>query len=176
MRKIIYSTIIATMSATIMFGQPVLAAIPEIDLESMTNEELIELRDSINEKIAENGGDNIIGSGVYKVGKDIESGSYKLIRNSNDESSLWAYIFDNETEYNSDKNGEVGMYSCYIQIDSSNDGEREETSMQLSDGQILLIEQGSAIIEKLNASWVPDDTGKETTEESKKDYKQLLQE
>lgn len=161
MRKRIYSTIIAVASSMIMLVQPVCAEIPEIDYGSMSNEELITLRDTINEKIAENGGDNIIGSGVYTVGEDIKSGSYKLIANINDGSSVHASIFDSAEEYNSYKNNEGGMYSSWFILSrTSDDGGSEQTSIQLSDGQVFLIEQGSAIIEKIKASWMPDENDK----------------
>lgn len=51
----------------ILCGVSLLTAIPvmasDIDLSSMSTEDLVALKDSINEEIANRGGDNIIGEG-----------------------------------------------------------------------------------------------------------------
>ena len=44
----------------------------------MSTEDLVSLRDSINAEIANKGGDNIIGEGVYTVGTDIKAGNFKV--------------------------------------------------------------------------------------------------
>lgn len=43
---------------------PVMAS--DIDLSSMSTEDLVALKDSINEEIANRGGDNIIGEGLIQ--------------------------------------------------------------------------------------------------------------
>lgn len=170
MRKRIYSTAIALLSCATILAQPVSAKIPDIDMDNMSAEELVELRDTINEKIAENGGDNMIGAGLYETGIDIKSGLYKLTVNDNDGSSLWIKIFNNKDDYNSYQKGEGANYisSMILSKAYSENEENESTSLQLLDGQVLLIEQGSAVIQEIKSSWMPDKGAKTDKKEKLK--------
>ena len=49
-----------------------------VDLESMSLEDLISLKDAVNERIAAKGGDNVIGQGTYVVGTDIKAANFKI--------------------------------------------------------------------------------------------------
>ena len=60
------------LGMSLLLSTPIMADVPDIDLASMSTEDLVSLRDSINAEIANKGGDNIIGEGVYTVGTDIK--------------------------------------------------------------------------------------------------------
>lgn len=62
--------------ACLLVATPVMAS--DIDLASMSTEDLVALKDSINEEIVNRGGDNIIGEGTYVVGTDIKAGNFKV--------------------------------------------------------------------------------------------------
>ena len=66
------------LGMSLLLSTPVMADVPDIDLASMSTEDLVSLRDSINAEIANKGGDNIIGEGVYTIGVDIKAGNFKV--------------------------------------------------------------------------------------------------
>lgn len=62
----------------LVVATPVMAEAPDIDLASMSTEDLVSLKNSIDSEIATRGGDNIISQGIYEVGVDIKTASFKL--------------------------------------------------------------------------------------------------
>ena len=61
--------------ACLLVATPVMAS--DIDLASMSTEDLVALKDSINEEIANRGGDNIIGEGTYVSEQTLKLGLSK---------------------------------------------------------------------------------------------------
>lgn len=149
------STVIAAIAlATTMMVTPVFAYdAVEIDMDElreMNTEDLISMRDAINSVIAEKGGDNIIGSGVYEVGTDIKAANFKLtcIKGG---SSVYVTLYENKEAENS---GDSILYQG-IRNDE-NTGTSEAVNLNLKDGEILSID-GTAIIEDASGSfWAPD--------------------
>ena len=142
------STIIAAMIlATSMIATPVYAAdTAGLDLDSMSVEDLVGLRDTINAKIGEKGGDNIISQGVYEVGVDIKASNFKVINVKDDQFNI--YIYASKEDYESYTTSEqILLYS-----DDTDGG-----IMNLKEGEIVSVTSGSAVIEEIsNASWMPD--------------------
>lgn len=129
---------------------PVMAEAPDIDLASMSTEDLITLRDSIHSEIANRDGDNIITKGLYVVGTDIKAANFKVFYygDASDENDcVNFYIYDNKDNYdNYEMDGQVLLYS-----DDKNGG-----ILNLKDGQYVSVSTGSAIIEEVNPSWKPE--------------------
>lgn len=122
-----------------------------IDLDSMDLNALIELRDLANEKIAEKGGDNTIGYGVYEAGVDIKATSFKVtpIPNGSD-TYLNFYIFANREAYESlDDSGSLSL-------DSNEEDGFQVGNLNLKEGQIVWLTNGAAILEESKPSWAPD--------------------
>ena len=117
-----------------------------LDLDSMSVEDLVLLRDAVNQKIGEKGGDNIIGEGIFEVGVDIKAGSFKVICNSDDMVNF--YIYDDKEAYDSlDMSQQVLVH----------EGDKECGILNLKNGQVVSVSLGSAIIEEVNASWAPEE-------------------
>ena len=47
------------LGMSLLLSTPIMADVPDIDLASMSTEDLVSLRDSINAEIANKGGDNM---------------------------------------------------------------------------------------------------------------------
>lgn len=122
-----------------------------IDLDSMDLNALIELRDLANEKIAEKGGDNTIGEGVYEVGVDIKATSFKVTPIPDDSSDyVNFYIYPNREAYEAYENSDQLLLYNNEEY-TSNFG-----ILNLKDGQIIALSTGSAILEESKPSWAPD--------------------
>lgn len=143
-KKMIVASMIAAVT---LFTAPVQASEQSaIDYDSMSVEDLIALRDEINSKIAEKGGDNIITKGDYEVGVDIRAGSFKVFCSGDD--CVNFYIYDSKEDLeNYESSQQVLVYN-----DDTAGG-----MLNLKEGQIVSISTGAAIIEEItNASWMPD--------------------
>ena len=113
-----------------------------IDLESMDLDKLLSLKDKINEVIADKGGDNVIGIGLYTVGTDIKAGKYTVKCYNSDQVTF--YIYDDENAYNEYSGDMLLLYP-----------DDECGMLNLSNGQIISVYTGSAIIEESKPSWAP---------------------
>lgn len=117
-----------------------------LDLDSMSVEDLVLLRDAVNQKIGEKGGDNILPEGTYEVGVDIRPGSFKVY-------CCPGYSYSRLNMYeNKEKLGDYDSYA-YVQV-STDDG--DAGLVNLDEGEWLDVIGGSAIIEEVNASWTPE--------------------
>ena len=140
-------SIVSMVLAIGLIASPVMASEQStIDYDSMSTEELVALRDEINAQIADRGGDNVIGQGVYEVGVDIKATNFKVI--CNDEKYVNFYIYDNKEKYQS--------YDVDSQLLVYNDDDGGGV-LNLKEGQIVSLTNGSAIIEEIKPSWAPEE-------------------
>ena len=99
---------VSVILCTVMLNTSIYAS--EIDLSSLSMEQLIDLRTSINTFIAENGGENVIGKGTYEVGVDIMPGYYKIVCSKN---AGYGFInvetYPTKEEYENNENWEVSQ-------------------------------------------------------------------
>ena len=131
---------------------PVMADAPDIDLKSMSTEDLMSLKDSIDSEIGTRGGDNIIGQGTYEVGVDIKAANFKLTSVQNaDYTCTYIYIYDSKEDMEADK--ESDDYIIHYDIEES--GTVKSANLNLKDGQFVKISGDSAVIEETKASWQP---------------------
>lgn len=122
-----------------------------LDLDSMSVEDLVLLRDAVNQKIGEKGGDNIIGEGIFEVGVDIKAGHYKVCGASDYEGYTTLETYANMDDCKNQEN-EIESLDLY----GSEEG-YDKGNLSLKDGQFLLIWRGSAVIEEIDASWAPEE-------------------
>lgn len=145
------------LGMSLLLTTPVIADVPDIDLASMSTEDLVSLRDSINSEIANKGGDNTIGVGTYIVGTDIKAATYKVSAVKNGYTGWTAfYIFKNSDEYEDYKGGNYDAGDVVIQLYSDEDDHDQTGNLVLKDGEILYIDRGNAIIEEVDPSWKPE--------------------
>ena len=145
-------TIIASMVlVTSLLATPVMAENNfGVDLESMSLEDLISLKDAVNEQIAAKGGDNVFGAGVYEVGKDIKAASFKLICYEGTELTD-VFVYENEDAITSNK----PIFRDYLNYDDKKTSQ-ESCVINLKDGQILKT-TGTLLIEDAStAFWAPE--------------------
>lgn len=146
-------TIIASMVlVTSLLAIPVMAENNfGVDLESMSLEDLISLKDAVNEQIAAKGGDNVFGAGVYEVGKDIKAASFKLICYEGTELTD-VFIYENEDAMTSNE----PIFRDYLNYDDKKTSQ-ESCVINLKDGQILKT-TGTLLIEDAStAFWAPEE-------------------
>ena len=141
----------------IVCGLCLLAATPvrasDIDLASMSTEDLVALKDSINREIANRGGDNVIGEGVYTVGTDIKAGNFKVTPMKGYDGRTSFYIFKDSAEY---EGGNYDAGDCVVDLDSYEEGNTDSGNLILDEGEILYIDRGNAVIEEVDPSWKPE--------------------
>lgn len=145
-------TIIASMVlATSLLATPVMAESNfGVDLESMSLEDLISLKDAVNEEIASKGGDNVLGAGIYEVGVDIKASNFKLTPYEGTSSGELC-IFANGTDTD---DGEKVFHKWVYYDEEKN--VQESIVVNLKDGQVLKT-GGSLIIEDATKSfWAPE--------------------
>lgn len=141
------SFIVALIVGLSLITYPVFGS--EIDLTSMGSEELIQLRESINQELASRGEEGAsVGSGVFVAGVDIKPGMYKIQNTYEGWSNVYVYksIEDLEKEEYSDSHEYAFIHEAPFDDDSCN--------VSLEDGQILVI-VGSGIIYPFSPSWAP---------------------
>ena len=146
--------ILSVILASTMTMTPVYAT-ENIDLDSMSVEDLVALQKKISEKLEEmNWKDpewDIIPQGIYKVGTDIKAGQFK-VEAIKDTVSI--KLYESEDIYKEDDYGYEARYPLYYDEET---GESDSAFLSLSDGQIVAIEYASAYIKEVtNASWMPD--------------------
>lgn len=122
------------------------AAATDINIEGMSVEEMVKLRDELNAKIAENGGDNIIVEGDYVVGKDIKASNFKVTCPGED-----GVMFEivSEDEYDGmNTSSDAGRY--FILYDG------ESGALNLKEGEVLMVSGSDyAIIEEVKTNFAP---------------------
>lgn len=144
MKKSIVSTILA---ASMLFTTPVMASEQtKADIQSMSIEELQELRAIINQEIANKGGDDEIAMGNYLVGTDIAAGSYEFTVSENATETANICIYkDAEAKDSYDM-------STNINVEPG-----ETLAINLHENNILCVyEQGGTIV-KTEKSFAPQD-------------------
>lgn len=121
-----------------------------MNVEKMSLEELISLRETIDSEIQTRLGfsDDIIGSGYYVVGEDIKAGKYEL-------QCVLA------------QNGEDPYEQCHLAIGDSADDDAEtlfeysnvqvgqQVMIELKDKNVLAIVRGNFLIQPYKHSWQP---------------------
>lgn len=144
------------LGMSLLLSTPIMADVPDIDLASMSTEDLVSLRDSINAEIANKGGDNIIGEGVYTVGTDIKAGNFKVTPMKGYDGRTSFYIFKDSSEYDDYKGGNYDAGDCVIDLSGYDEDCKDSGNLVLKDGEILYIDRGNAIIEEVDPSWKPE--------------------
>lgn len=140
------------LSMSLLMSVSVMADVPDIDLTSMSTEDLVSLKNSIDSEIGTRGGDNIIGQGTYEVGVDIKAANFKLTSVQNaDYTSTYIYIYNSKEDMEADK--ESDDYIIYYDVEES--GTVRSANLNLKDGQFVKISGDSAVIEEAKASWQP---------------------
>lgn len=146
MKKLLVSILLCSA----LFALPVMAA--DIDLGSMTLEELQELDALVEAEILAKGGGEVIGAGLYEAGKDIKAGDFEL-KSGNGKSST-VILFPSKESADSD--------SRYLAYEFLSDGKGLTIGMQ--DGYVLYLD-GSLYIKQLEApSWKLDPVSEEESE------------
>lgn len=157
MKRVIASILFAVM----VLVTPVLAA--DVDLDSMTADELIELKVEIDKRLIELGVGNVISPGWYVVGKDIREGRFtfyatedcKALSSDPNTGHVSFVLFEDEEsilKFDMEKVVTVGD----ARFDFIENEALSPFSVTLEEGQCLVIEDGSAIVEEQSsASWAP---------------------
>ena len=142
MKKVI---IVAVLLAAII-GTTNVSAANDVNIEGMSVEDMVKLRDELNAKIAENGGDNIIVEGDYVVGKDIKASNFKVTCPGED-----GVMFEivSEDEYDGmNTSSDAGRY--FILYDG------ESGALNLKEGEVLMVSGSDyAIIEEVKTNFAP---------------------
>ena len=122
------------------------AATTDVNIEGMSVEDMVKLRDELNVKIAENGGDNVIVEGDYVVGKDIKASNFKVTCHGED-----GVMFEivSEDEYDGmNTSSDAGRY--FILYDG------ESGALNLKEGEVLMVSGSDyAIIEEVKTNFAP---------------------
>ena len=122
------------------------AATTDVNIEGMSVEDMVKLRDELNVKIAENGGDNVIVEGDYVVGKDIKASNFKVTCSGED-----GVMFEivSEDEYDGmNTSSDAGRY--FILYDG------ESGALNLKEGEVLMVSGSDyAIIEEVKTNFAP---------------------
>lgn len=146
MKKLIASILIAcTLFTTSAYAS-------SIDIDSMTMDELIELRDAITKKINSSYGEGAetIYQGQYAVGKTIKPGRYIIVfyKDTTVDDSYFAgevIISENKESFDDWE---------YVRDDFFNFG--EECYVDLKDGMIMFLNYAPAVIRPVEKpSWAP---------------------
>ena len=142
---------LSAILASTMVLTPVYAT-ESIDLDSMSVEDLVALKDAIEEKIDDKKGDEsvweTIPRGTYKVGTDIKAGQFEFEAVG----GITITVFESEEKYKANK--KTDRYTLGY---SEEEQKRNSAFLSLSDGQVLTIDFGTGLIrEAPKASWMPD--------------------
>lgn len=132
----------------LLITTPVMAS--DIDLSSMSVEELTTLRDSVVQALADKNGDNIISQGLYVVGTDIKATNFKVFYygdSVDDGAYVNFYIYDNKENYdNYASDSQILIYA----------DDKDGGILNLKEGQYVLVSGDSAVIEEVDPSWKPE--------------------
>lgn len=136
MKKLIVAAILAV---TLTVGTtPVMAGKDtKADIENMELDELLELKEMVNEAIEKKGGSNLLPEGRYIVGVDIEAGQYNFTAK---EESVIDIFETAETEDPID--------GAYLYPD-------DIFGINASDGMMILVSHGSGALDKTFRSFAP---------------------
>ena len=152
MKKVI---IVAVLLAAIIGTTNVSAAVAGIDISGLSSEELIELREEIDNKLLDNGEVDTINPGVYIVGKDIKPGTYELSSKAIDlDDVTFVYVYSSKENYDNDHDDydtscQVGVWTS----DSVEPDEYHSVSVSLEEGNVISIEENTCLIKPYEASW-----------------------
>lgn len=105
----------------------------EVDVSSLSTDELFTLQDEINSELADRGQYPVLSAGKYIVGQDIGAGTYTVQEYSDgeDHSSGWSVrIYNSEADYEADSLSEI--YSI---------ASGGSAKIVLSDEQIVIVKQ-----------------------------------
>lgn len=136
MKKLIVAAILAV---TLTVGTtPVMAGKDtKADIENMELDELLELKEMVNEAIEKKGGSNLLPEGKYIVGVDIEAGQYNFT--AKEESVIGIY----ETAESEDN-----MDGGYLYPD-------DIFGINAKDGMMIWISHGSGTLDETVRSFAP---------------------
>lgn len=145
---------ILTLLATMTFISTPVYASADIDISSLSVEQLIDLRSKINATIAENGGDNLIGMGKYVVGVDIKEGTFSFQCTKNAQYGFINVLtYPSQEEYDKyhsgDSDSEYEVSQLYYNEEPAN---QNSATVKLTEGMVLELSD-EAIIEEINPSW-----------------------
>lgn len=137
----------------VMCGLCLFAATPvkasDIDLSSMSADELTILRDSVVQALADKSGDNIITQGLYEVGTDIKATNFKVFyygNSTDDTDCVNFYIYNSKEDYdNYTSDSQLLIYA----------DDKDGGILNLKEGQYISVSTGAAVIEEINPSWQP---------------------
>ena len=152
MKKVI---IVAVLLAAIIGTTNVSAAVAGIDISGLSNEELVELREEIDQKLFDNGETDTINEGVYVVGKDIKAGTYELSSKAI-ESIDWTFVYVYNSKEDCDKGHKSARESYIVGNRDSNETELDEyhsVSVTLEESNVISIEENTCLIKPYEASW-----------------------
>ncbi|WP_195978362.1 hypothetical protein [Blautia luti] len=131
----------------LLTATPVMAS--DIDLSSMSADELTILRDSVVQALADKSGDNIITQGLYEVGTDIKATNFKVFyygNSTDDTDCVNFYIYNSKEDYdNYTSDSQLLIYA----------DDKDGGILNLKEGQYILVSTGAAVIEEINPSWQP---------------------
>ena len=138
----------AFLAGLMLFG----CGLAEIDLDSMTTTEKMELycrlRDDLREELAMSASPDVTGAGVYIAGTDIKAGRYRITCTSveGDEVSAGLYwLCESESMYKKRKT----LFVNYLDTG-------EDAYITLTDGMVLYIGYGTMLLESVELpSWAP---------------------
>lgn len=117
-----------------------------INLSAYTLDQLVELRNEINELLDEGLGEtDNISTGYYVAGVDIRVGSYDIAPARED--SIDVIILPTLEDYTNRVSDNALYFSLYCE-----DEEAEHSTISLKDGNVLVI-QGDAVIKNVKPSW-----------------------
>lgn len=132
----------------ILAATPVMAS--DIDLSSMSVDELTTLRDSVVQALADKNGDNIITQGLYEVGTDIKAANFKVFYygdSTDDTDCVNFYIYNSKEDYdNYTSDSQLLIYA----------DDKDGGMLNLKEGQYVSVSTGAAVIEEVNPSWKPE--------------------
>ena len=122
----------------------------DIDLTSMSLEELVELHKTIDAEIDARIGceESLIPSGMYVAGKSINSGSY-VISGNDDHYGIDVSTFASEETYRqamAEDDDSLILFESYVTEENS-------AFVKLEDGMVLYLDE-TAIIEQATADWM----------------------
>lgn len=123
----------------------------EIDISSYTLDQLVELRDEINELLAEKMGESTtIGAGSYRVGTDIKPGYYEIACSKNASYGfINVEIYPSQEDYD---NGENRQSVSQIRYDENTDNP-EHATVNVVEGDILVLSGDGVIESTVKPSW-----------------------
>lgn len=129
--------------ALLLIGSIALAE--SIDLSAMTDDDLLALKDQVNQTLSDRGitREFVVTSGIYVGGSDIRPGRYTLTATS--ENGMVQVAIGKDSESLNSNDGILYMDSDYI-----NEGDDPKTfSLSIADGNVLVIKgDGEMKLEK----------------------------